>query len=393
MNPQPKLNAGASILVVDDTPANLVLLTRLLQAQGYQARPVPGGELALQAAKKDPPDLVLLDINMPEMNGYEVCARLKRDPALAAIPVIFISAFSDTMDKVKGFELGAVDYVTKPFQFEEIEARVRLHLEVARLRRELERHNANLEQTVARRTRELAEANARLAILDQAKSDFLGLISHELHTPLCGLFGSADLLFGEFAGHPRAAEYVGMFEQSRRRLQTLIDDALLLTAINTAASGGPPPPCPLQEVLEAALGQARILAQDRQVQLGGIPPDLGEVLGLPDFLVRALQSLLETAVKFSRPGAQVRLRRESGQGALILILEADGESIPEAVLPRFFNLLAVSETIIPGGDLGLAPALAERIVSLYGGSVAVENLAPPGIRLTVRLPAPASRNL
>ena len=104
------------ILVVDDTPANLQLLTEILKKRGYRVRPVPSGKLALQAAQKEQPDLILLDINMPEMNGYEVCERLKADAVLKEIPVLFISALDETIDKIKAFAAGGVDYVTKPWR-------------------------------------------------------------------------------------------------------------------------------------------------------------------------------------------------------------------------------------------------------------------------------------
>ncbi len=110
----------ANIMVVDDTAANLQVLAGMLKDRGYKVRPVPSGKLALLAARRDPPDLILLDINMPEMNGYEVCERLKADGALKGIPVIFISALTEQMDKVKAFAIGGVDYITKPFQMEEL---------------------------------------------------------------------------------------------------------------------------------------------------------------------------------------------------------------------------------------------------------------------------------
>src|SRR5688572_2087358 len=137
-------NTGG-ILVVDDTPANLQVLAGMLKNRGYKARPVPSGKLALLAAQRDPPDLILLDINMPEMNGYEVCEHLKADDKLKGIPVIFISALTDQLDKVKAFAIGGVDYVTKPFQMEELHARVETHLKLRRLQVELEEYSRCLE--------------------------------------------------------------------------------------------------------------------------------------------------------------------------------------------------------------------------------------------------------
>jgi putative two-component system response regulator len=128
-----------NILVVDDTAPNLVLLAGLLNRRGHKARPVPSGKLALQAAQRDPPDLVLLDINMPDMDGFEVCRALKADPRLASVPVIFISADDEPAEKAKALAAGGVDYITKPFQFAEVEARVATHLELRYAQLELER--------------------------------------------------------------------------------------------------------------------------------------------------------------------------------------------------------------------------------------------------------------
>jgi sigma-B regulation protein RsbU (phosphoserine phosphatase) len=157
---KPKSGAGqrASILVVDDTPANLQVLAGMLKDRGYRVRPVPNGKLALLAAQREPPDLILLDINMPEMNGYEVCEHLKADDQLKGIPIIFISALTEPLDKVKAFAIGGVDYLTKPFQMEELHARVETHLKLRRLQIELEETNSRLAQANGRMSRDLQSA-------------------------------------------------------------------------------------------------------------------------------------------------------------------------------------------------------------------------------------------
>lgn len=158
-----QLHKTPDILAIDDTPANLQLLAGMLKERGYRVRPVPNGKLGIQAAKKEVPDLVLLDINMPGMNGYEVCQQMKSDPELSSIPVIFISAMNDTLDKVKAFSLGAVDYITKPFQMEEVYARVDTHLALHFLQNELENHNNSLQNLVRDQVREIA--NSQLATI------------------------------------------------------------------------------------------------------------------------------------------------------------------------------------------------------------------------------------
>ena len=131
----------SAIMIVDDNPANLRLLEDILLQQGYEVRSFPRGRLALGAALRNPPDLILLDINMPEMNGYEVCERLKSTGELSDIPVIFLSALNETQDKVKAFRSGAADYISKPFQFEEVHARVETHVKLHNLQRAMKLQN------------------------------------------------------------------------------------------------------------------------------------------------------------------------------------------------------------------------------------------------------------
>src|SRR5919199_1914808 len=136
-----------NILAVDNTPATLDSLTRMLSEQGYKVRITPNGKLAIKAVKANPPDLILLDIVMPEMDGYEVCKQLKADEKTKDIPVIFISALSGTFDQVKAFSLGGVDYITKPFQMEEVVARVETHIALRSLQKSLEDKNEELAST------------------------------------------------------------------------------------------------------------------------------------------------------------------------------------------------------------------------------------------------------
>ena len=168
-----------NVLVVDDTPANLQLLANMLKERGYKTRPVPSGILALQAAQSDPPDVILLDINMPEMNGYEVCERLKADEQLKEIPVIFISALNEILDKVRAFSVGGVDYITKPFQIDEVQARVETHLKLRSLQKELEKHNRELEKLVQAQVKRISDTQMAmifaLAKLAESRDDDTGM--------------------------------------------------------------------------------------------------------------------------------------------------------------------------------------------------------------------------
>lgn len=147
----------SNIMIVDDTPENLRLLSDMLKNKGYLLRTLPSGKLALKAIENEKPDLILLDINMPEMNGYEVCEILKKDVRFKDIPVIFVSALNDTLDKVKAFNVGGIDYVSKPFQVDEVNARIETHLKIKELQDRLEYHNTNLRDIVSKQVKEITE--------------------------------------------------------------------------------------------------------------------------------------------------------------------------------------------------------------------------------------------
>lgn len=166
------------IMLVDDVAENLRILTDMLAEKGYTVRPVLSGKQAIGMARNDPPDLILLDITMPEMSGYEVCAALKSLPVLQDIPVIFISALTEAEDKVKAFEAGGVDYVTKPFKSNEVQARVATHLRLRFLHKELENHNVRLSEMVQAQVKEISESQMAtifaLAKLAESRDDETG---------------------------------------------------------------------------------------------------------------------------------------------------------------------------------------------------------------------------
>ena len=372
-------------MIVDDNPANLKLLEDMLLQEGHEVRSFPLGRLALAAAMMNPPDLILLDVNMPEMNGYEVCERLKSAAQLSDTPVIFLSALNETQDKVKAFRSGGVDYISKPFQFEEIHARVEMHLKLHRFQRSLKLDNERLEEAVAARTSDLAEANRRLIILDRSKNEFLNLISHEFRTPLNGLLGAGELILDGMSSTEKNNNLKGVFERSRRRILSILDDALLLTEIDVSAERFRSAPVSLHAAMNRAIERTTEFAESRGVALAPPPAGLDLVVGDEDLLVRALHALLETAVKFSEKGSTLQLSRDVAAHSARVVIESSGRTIPGGALAKFFDLFSIGEAITPGGDLGLGPPVAYRILSLFGASVTVANRDPSGIRLTILL--------
>jgi two-component system sensor histidine kinase/response regulator len=377
----------SDIMIVDDNPANLKLLEDMLLQEGHEVCAFPSGRLALAAATERPPDLILLDINMPEMNGYQVCERLKSSPELRDLPVIFLSALNETHDKVRAFRSGAVDYISKPFQFEEVHARVETHLKLHHLQQVLKLQNERLEEAVAARTCELAAANQRLTILDRSKNDFLKLISHEFRTPLHGLLGVSELILERMSSTQEDTELRELFQRSRRRIMSILDDALLLGQIDVSGEPFRSAPVCLSKVLSRAIGSAAEFAASRHVTLAppSASPDL--VVGDEHLLIRAFQALFETAVKFSEKGETVQLSREVLPDWQRVIIENRGGTIAGPDLATFFDL-SRGGSVAPGGDLGLGPPVAHRILALFGASVSVANGDPSGIRLSISLRHP-----
>ncbi len=376
--------SAPSVMLVDDTADNLRLLDEVLTDRGYAVRCFPRGPLAIAAAREQPPDLFLLDVNMPGMSGYQVCARLKQDPALASIPVIFLSALDETRCKVEGFRCGGADYITKPFEIEEVLARVQTQLELRRLHRQLEQQNAQLDALVQMRTRQLAESQARLALLERAKSDFLQLISHELRTPLSGLVGIGELLLAAGPLNSEKLAYRPLFDESRDRLLRLMDDALLLAQLETDPARFAARTCSLEQVLVRAVDQVSEFARRRAVVLdtpGRVP---GAIWGDLDLYVKAVHGLLETAIKFAADRTPLRLEVSGTPATHLLRITSQGRTVPAEALPRVFEVLAVSEPLFPGAELGLAAPLARRILVLFGGEVTLENVAGAGLRFEAK---------
>lgn len=218
-----------NILIVDDTPENLQVLSATLYERGYKVRGVINGKMAIRAARHAPPDLILLDVRMPGMNGYEVCEQLKADAEISHIPVIFISALDEVIDKVKAFEVGGVDYVTKPFNIDEVLARVEHQLTIRQLQKQLIEQNKLLQQEVLERQK--AEEKAATAL--QNKGEFVANMSHELRSPLNVIMEFTEIMLQDSRLNAEQLENIRIIHLNGECLQKLIADVVELSQMKS----------------------------------------------------------------------------------------------------------------------------------------------------------------
>lgn len=355
----------ATVMIVDDTPANLNLLKEMLESAGYRVVAFPSGPMALKAAVRKPPDIILLDIKMPQMNGFEVCQSLKNQENTRNIPVIFISALSETQDKVRAFSVGGVDYITKPFQSEEIFARVDTHLKIRSLQKKLVNQNRNLEKIVQNRTRELVAAHEKLLEQDKIKNDFLHMISHEIRTPANGVLGMAEIAFVLCPDSEEKSEYEILFRKSSQRLVDLIDDATLIADMENLDLGSS-----TGNDMQTILDHVRLELPEIDIQLTS-GTELRDILLAGDhtLLQRSLSTILLMGAKFSSNNQQVRVNIQQSQDMITITIDMDNFSLSQHEAEEFFNFESPVRSSSALQELGLAPVVVSRFISALGGEL------------------------
>jgi CheY-like chemotaxis protein len=383
------------LVIVDDIATNRELLRETFETAGHTTLEASDGVEALQILARNKVDAVLSDILMPRMDGYRLCHEIRTNTRLRSLPiVIYSSTYNSPSDEKLALTLGADKYLTRPAPFETI--LIALHESIAMkhttLRPEawqevevLKEYSDRLVTKLEERNIELAEANKRLTILDRGKAEFLDVISHEFRAPLYGLFSIGELILEGISSPEENSKLKQVFELSRRRILSILDDALLLTRIDITREHFGSAPVSLSAALIRAIESTTEFAGSRHVTFAMPSENLDLVVGDQDLLVRAFRALLETAVKFSGEGETVRLAHEVVTDSLRVIIESRGRTISTTALPKFFEIFSVGETLTPGGDLGLGPPMAYRVLSLFGASVSVANRDSSGIRLTISL--------
>jgi two-component system, sensor histidine kinase and response regulator len=376
-----------NVLVVDDVYKNIPPLKLFLSGEPYLIDYSLSGEEALEKISAGRYDLILLDVMMPGMDGFEVCTRLKRDEKTRDIPVIFLTARTEREDIVRGFEFGAVDYIAKPFHPRELIARVRTHLELREKTAALDAMNHQLERKVEQRTARLAEANRKLARFEQAKSDFLTLVSHELRTPLNDLLGFSSLMT-DSALTAEQQEYFGYIQSSIARLQRFIDASLLVTSVRTDKLLMRLRPIPVEMIVKDCIADVKILAESRDITVEAVFTDAFLSLSADfDLIHRCLRSLLENAVKYSHTGGRVVVGIDVSDETVSISVRDFGPGFSDEAMSRVFTFFASDDIMHHHEGLGLGLATAKLIMDAHDGTITAENHPDGGALLRMDFPA------
>jgi two-component system, sensor histidine kinase and response regulator len=364
----------ATLLIVDDKPQNLRLISDFLAEQGFELMLTRSGEQALEKIELALPDLVLLDVTMPKMDGFEVCRRLKDNARTASVPVIFMTALDDTAHKVEGFRLGAVDYITKPIQREELLARIQHHLQLYTLQKEL-----------LSKSTDLAQKNAELEA-------YAHTIAHSLKTPLAAASRFLEIL-QKFKSEDLSADQRHLLQQAANALAVTggaVDALLLLSTV--AQKSVELHPLDMKAVVEQVLNQLTDLQARTDAQLK-LPPEWPSAMGYAPWVGEVWLNLLSNALKYGGQPPRIEIGG-TAQGAKVRFWVRDnGQTLSETDRNRvFIPFTRLHQERATGHGLGLATV--QRIVARLGGKVGVIPGPREGNEFFFELPAvvPDRRN-
>jgi len=376
--------ASSSILIVDDNPANLGILVEAFSKAGFQVRVAQDGESAIAQTLYAPPNLILLDVMMPGWSGFETCQYLKANPDTQAIPIIFMTALSDVVDKVQGFQVGGVDYITKPFELEEVLVRVRTHLTVQMLQQQLHQQNEKLQAEICDRIK-----------TEEALRVFLHAVSHDLRNPVVGGLMVLQSLLEEAktaGGHAQLSQAtLQRMIQSWERQLSLINSLLETHQNEIYGVSLALQPVQVPSLVDQLLAEweLRLHRDDAHVH-NQIPTDLPPIQGDAHQIWRVFENLFANALRHNPPGLTLTLMAEvlttEQPPKIRCTIHDDGVGIVPEQQATLFDRYQQGTLARRSVGLGLGLYLCRQIVLAHGGDIGVDSKPGEGTLFWFTLP-------
>lgn len=382
-----------NILLIDDLPENLKFLRYILAKLGYKVRIAISGELALNSAENDPPDLILLDLLMPEMDGFEVCRQLKLNPKTKKIPVIFLTGSNEVENKIRAFNSGGVDFITKPFNKQEIIARVQTHIRLHDYQSRLEKQNIQLKQEIESHKQtegklRLANDNLQKAMIEaehasRAKSEFLSNMSHELRTPMNSVLG---FLMFSLEDPELARDHqinIKTAYDSANELMRLINDILDVNQLENGKMVLVEQPFDLSKLLKELIKDFNKKANSKGLEfIVNIHDNIsGVYTGDAGRVKQIINNLLDNAVKFTEKGwIKLSLKPWKKDNFLHFTISDSGIGIAPERLDFIFDIFTQADgsSTRKYGGTGLGTAIAKQLSQLMGGKIWVKSMPGKG---------------
>jgi signal transduction histidine kinase len=387
----------AAILIVDDNASNVDLLREILRHQGYtQIRGETDPRLIPDLCRTFRYDILLLDIRMPHISGFQLIEMLRPIFADDYVPILVLTAQTDQETRRKSLEVGASDFLTKPFVAWELLQRVRNMLQIRMLYKKTREQNRELEQRVTERTRELTEALAATRKADRAKLDFLSVMSHELRTPLNAIIGFSEVISAQDTKPPIPADYLDyakLIEESGKHLLDMVNRILEYTKGSTGAVSLEERPVALRELVDRCIAMLTPKAMAKMVSMVMEPSPALWVRGDERRLRELILSILDNAIKFHHPNGTVRIDLTDGPAGPVVTITDNGPGIALDMQARIFDPFTQGEGSLDRRHegIGLGLPIVQRYAQLHGGWVELDS--EPGRGTIVRVHLPAERRL
>ena len=382
------------LLIVDDNPQNIQVLGNLLEKNGYLTEYALNGTEALEWIKNDSFNLILLDVMMPMMDGFDVCTVIKELPDKSDIPIIFITARTDVESIAKGFDVGGVDYITKPFQEKELLVRIKTHIELKYIRDRLEIANSWLEETVLLRTsqlydtnvkleetnKQLEAVNAELENLDIAKNEFINMLSHEIRTPLNGILAPLDML-KERVYEESTSRLVSLLDLSVDRLEKFSLRTLQITNLRSKHYKLNPSKFAINKMVYSCLDDLEKQIQNKRIDIDVNCSNKDITINADFNLLRmGVNQIIENAINFSKESGIIKINIFENNSDTYIEVVDKGSGFSDKALKNLFKPFSLGVDHI-NSNVGLGLHLVKLIANIHNAEVFAENNPNGGAKI------------